>query len=418
MSQGSRKKSKAKVQQALSEISEEGRQAINELLDDLSKQLKEQSQTIKDLNTSLNNCQENTQTAIKDIKKANKQVKLLENQINCVRNENISLKAANKQLTNKVVKLESHSRRDNVLFDGIKESPAEDCTALLMDLLRSKLELDNVDRIKIVRCHRLGPKRQNSTKPRTIIAKFHWFGDRMSVWNARRNLKDTQIWISEDFPQEIQDRRKILTPIMKKARQLGRRAFLNVDALVIDGRSYSVDQIGQLPPDLNPAEIATPSVSDNMRVFFGGQSPLSNFHRAPFTIDDTTYEFSEKYYQKEKALFANDHEAMEDIMRATTPQECFRRAKRITFDEQRWHDSNSAATAMKKAVLAKFSQNQHLKDFLMTTGEAELVEASTNKYWGCGLPMKDKHLIADRAKWSGVNTLGKIIMDVRRHLAG
>ncbi len=63
-----------------------------------------------------------------------------------------------------------------------------------------------VESITFVRIHRLGPIKQGAQKPRTIIVKFHWFGNRMTVWEARKNLQGKNIFLNEDFPMEIQDR--------------------------------------------------------------------------------------------------------------------------------------------------------------------------------------------------------------------
>ncbi len=44
---------------------------------------------------------------------------------------------------------------------------------------------------------------------------------------------------------------------MQKARSLNMKAFLNVDTLVIEEAKYTVDNIGKLPPELDPTKIAT-----------------------------------------------------------------------------------------------------------------------------------------------------------------
>lgn len=52
--------------------------------------------------------------------------------------------------------------------------------------------------------------------------------------------------------------------------------------------------------------------------------------------------------------------------------------------------------------MAKFSQNQEIKDVLLSTGEALLVENTTEDYyWGCG------------TNGNGENWLGRILMETR-----
>ena len=61
---------------------------------------------------------------------------------------------------------------------------------------------------------------------------------------------------------------------------------------------------------------------------------------------------------------------------------------------------------MRKAVLAKFSQNEEIKKLLLSTGKEIIIEKTFNDYyWGCG---KDG---------SGKNMLGIILMEVREKLS-
>ena len=60
---------------------------------------------------------------------------------------------------------------------------------------------------------------------------------------------------------------------------------------------------------------------------------------------------------------------------------------------------------MLKALRAKFTQNDHLKDLLLGTKQRELVEHTSNDtYWG------------DGGDGSGQNKLGKLLMQVRTEL--
>ena len=60
---------------------------------------------------------------------------------------------------------------------------------------------------------------------------------------------------------------------------------------------------------------------------------------------------------------------------------------------------------MRTAVLAKFSQHHEIREILLSTGDAQLVEHTTNdRYWG------------DGGDGSGKNMLGQILMSVREEL--
>jgi N-glycosidase YbiA len=60
---------------------------------------------------------------------------------------------------------------------------------------------------------------------------------------------------------------------------------------------------------------------------------------------------------------------------------------------------------MREAVRRKFEANPGIREVLLSTGDAELVEKTTGDYyWGCG------------TDGTGKNMLGKILMEVRGEL--
>ncbi len=97
-----------------------------------------------------------------------------------------------------------------------------------------------------------------------------------------------------------------------------KQAFLNVDTLVIDGMRYTTDDLDKLPPEHDPARIATEEVGD-MLVFFGGQSPFSNFHKSKFMVNRVIYDCNERFYVCSKAVFAEDIDAINAVMSVDTP---------------------------------------------------------------------------------------------------
>jgi ribA/ribD-fused uncharacterized protein len=60
---------------------------------------------------------------------------------------------------------------------------------------------------------------------------------------------------------------------------------------------------------------------------------------------------------------------------------------------------------MREALRAKFTQHEDLRKILLETGDARLVEHTTNdRYWG------------DGGDGSGLNMLGKLLMELREEL--
>jgi ribA/ribD-fused uncharacterized protein len=66
--------------------------------------------------------------------------------------------------------------------------------------------------------------------------------------------------------------------------------------------------------------------------------------------------------------------------------------------------------------MAKFSQNSQLKDFLLTTGQRIIVEASPlDTIWGIGLA-QDNPKAHHPKTWRGENLLGFALMVTREQL--
>ncbi len=65
---------------------------------------------------------------------------------------------------------------------------------------------------------------------------------------------------------------------------------------------------------------------------------------------------------------------------------------------------------------AKFSQNEQLKQYLLSTGSRSMIEAAPNdSLWGIGIYMYDSQLMHSKSKW-GKNIIGESLMKVRQDL--
>lgn len=334
-------------------------------------------------------------------------------------------------LNEKIIAMESHSRRDNLLFNGIQEVPPgtvetqRDCIKKIQDVMKNRMNIPDVHLMRMARCHRLGkPPSANAGsraqgRPRTILCKFHYFGDRQTVWDAKMKLKDTRISIQEDFPKEINDRRKKLLPIMFAAKRQGLKSYLAVDKLHVTDKAnissvYDVNTLHRLPPSLDSKFVSTVSKGD-VFAFFGENCPLSNFHPAPFKTEGHTFRHVEEYLFFKKAEYAGDDASKKKILAASTPADCKQIGKGIRVDKTQW--SPKEITIMTTALREKFSQNSDLRDFLLATEEKRLLEASPwDRFWGIGAGLKEVASSDPMKQWPGSNKLGLLLMDLRKML--
>jgi hypothetical protein len=133
------------------------------------------------------------------------------------------------------------------------------------------------------------------------------------------------------------------------------------------------------------------SVSDEL-------GELSNFAPFPISLQSKRWPTSEHYFQAQKFVDPKDRE---EIRRANTPMIAARmgrdRKRKLRGD---WESVKIGV--MRQAVEAKFRQHDDLRQLLLDTGDAKLVENTDDDYfWG------------DGADGTGRNELGRILMQVR-----
>jgi len=169
--------------------------------------------------------------------------------------------------------LDAYGRRENLLFHGVTYHADESCSTKVKELMKSKMGIspDAVDAMRLQRCHRV---RRGQNSP--IMCRFVFYDDRSLVWGKRFSLKGSKVFISENFPPEIEEKRKKLYPIVKIAKSKKMKATINYDRLSVDGVEYTEKTLHTLPPELMSTSLGTESV--NVTCFFTGASPLSNFH--------------------------------------------------------------------------------------------------------------------------------------------
>lgn len=226
----------------------------------------------------------------------------LRTQMNELSNECKTLRHENYELKRQCDSVESYTRRDNLIFYGIKENNDESSTACelaVRDFMKTSLGITHVDDIRFVRCHRLKATRSDNIRP--IIVRFREFHEREMVWKKLRVLpKKSKFYLSEDFPKSVIHNRKKLLPIFMHARTKHnkRDVSLKKDTLNICGNMYTVKNISSLKDDLNPMRFSRKS-NDESLVFGGSLSefePLSNWGKTPVKYKDITFPSLEHGY--------------------------------------------------------------------------------------------------------------------------
>ncbi|WP_115731523.1 NADAR family protein [Aminobacter aminovorans] len=162
-------------------------------------------------------------------------------------------------------------------------------------------------------------------------------------------------------------------------------------------------------------------------LFFWGHQPsrdgkitsscLSQWWPAPFAVDAVSYPTVEHWMMAEKARLFGDHEIASRILETESPKQAKQWGREVRgFDAARWDDEKFGVVAEGNGH--KFGQNPALREFLLNTGSAVLVEASpVDNVWGIGLAADDNRA-SNPLQWRGDNLLGFALMQVREELRG
>ncbi|KAK2146727.1 hypothetical protein LSH36_587g00000 [Paralvinella palmiformis] len=268
--------------------------------------------------------------------------------------ENTVLKVANVKLTDKIVSLECYSRLNNLILHNVPEEQGSSTVmATVTNILTETMMILNVSCMLFDDVHRQGKPLANKARP--IYFRLVRITDRHTIWSNRYTLKGTSYVIHEDLPESYVKARGQLRPVMTAAELCGKKASFNGDKLKVDGHSYGVDDIPNLPSHLNPETACTKRTNDVMKY-----------------IGD-----------------------------------------KVKADDETW--KTTRLIEMHNAVKAKFVQNDKLKEYLLATGSLSLGEASTDSFWGIGSTLQNPQSL-DAGIWAGNNYLGKILMRVRYEL--
>lgn len=128
---------------------------------------------------------------------------------------------------------------------------------------------------------------------------------------------------------------------------------------------------------------------------------FSNFAHYGFNLDGKWWATSEHYFQAQK-FYGTKYE--EEIRILDNPMESAKMGRKCDLPLRKdWEQVK--CDIMRKAVYAKFSQNEEIKEILLSTKDNYIIENTTDDYyWGCG------------KNGTGKNMLGKILIETRDKL--
>lgn len=150
--------------------------------------------------------------------------------------------------------------------------------------------------------------------------------------------------------------------------------------------------------------------------FWRSHDPFSMWHPSQFQHDGIAFNCAEQFMMYHKAMLFKDRDTANRILATSRPAEHRSLGREVKgFQEALWLEHR--LQIVYDANYHKFTQNDHLLDFLLSTQGKLLVEASPEDLiWGIGLKEDDPRA-RDPNQWRGQNLMGIVITQLREDLA-
>jgi chromosome segregation ATPase len=160
----------------------------------------------------------------------------IERRMGEVDEDRVYLLRENERLREDLLKLQTHSMKYNLIFEGLSETESENTETVIKEFIKTELKIE--DEISFQNVHRLRKTKDHT--PRAILARFTRYSDHDLVIKAvPENLRGKNYYnVYQQYPREIADLRKELYPKLREHRRQERRTNIVVDQLYVDGVWY------------------------------------------------------------------------------------------------------------------------------------------------------------------------------------
>lgn len=208
----------------------------------------EQNQVLSQILSSIKMLQESMQANTahvngvkEEMKKINKSNKSIENKMNEMATGNEATKVKMETMERRIDYFERENRKRNIIIHGLPEKQNEtwkEREVAVMELLKNKLK-SNVQITEIDSIKRIGKIKVDRIRP--IVVAFTTLRRKIEIMTLKKVLKDTEIYIQQDFTDQVIQKRKELNPIINRLRKEGKTASLKYDTLYVDGKIWNTE---------------------------------------------------------------------------------------------------------------------------------------------------------------------------------
>ena len=227
-----------------------------EKLEIIEEMVRENNKSLKEAQTEIRKVKEENVKLREKVTSLEEKVAILDSQLGGEKFE---------KLESRVIDIQARSMRDNLVFFNVEETENEQTNTedLVHGIIKDKMGIE--ENVEFERVHRMGAKwkRSGERRIRPIVAKFSSHKIKEKVKFAAKNLAATNIGVSEQFPPEIEAKRKELWPAYKQAKREGKKAKLVVDKLYVDNQLVILKKTEMAPARERPAPAETGTSHSN-----------------------------------------------------------------------------------------------------------------------------------------------------------
>lgn len=367
---------------------------------------KDIAKELEDLKSSINLAHENhkvtqdqVSTCIRNQKNTDTLVARLEFQLR-------EMQDYTRALEDYCISLDTAVRKHHLILSGILEYKNESLAIICYRVLQvcyPAIDISDIDY-----CYRLGSV---STKGRPVLVKLVRESIRKEILKNRKclisNAETARVYINEDLPQIVNERRANIKSVHENAVRKGHNSKMLGTKVSVDNITYNFSQLENLPKGLKLSDSKLVAVKGGL-AFSSEHSFLSNFYPTNFHINGQHFHSSEQAYQFIRATKLGAPEVADKVMRTKNAKE----SKKLSYlctSTTEWDQVKREQ--MKVIIQEKFFQSDYLQAKLLETGTNTLIEATTDTFWGAGAVLGSK--ILSTGKWSGINTLGQLLVEIR-----
>lgn len=183
--------------------------------------------------------------------------------INCILEEKFklldekydSLKEKIENQEKRLYFIEKQMRKNNIVFFGLEETEISysNLEDIMINFIKEHFSMD-LDKRDIQEIKRIGKKGERS---RPIVVTFLTFGIKINIFKRKNSLKNTAFYITEDYPQNILEKRKELQEQARIEREKGNSVIIKYDKLLIRDKINTIAKNKRMlptSPESYPAE--------------------------------------------------------------------------------------------------------------------------------------------------------------------